>query len=122
MSKQTVKIKRYPILSFVGYLYKVFAVLAVIAAIGGTTLRFADLFFTPYYDRNYTEAWAQIALMLSMGGIIGLVCGTLGQIIDVILATNEYMRQIADQSARNTKILYAAHPDIVKNLNRVTTE
>lgn len=122
MSRQPVKIKRYPILSFVAYLYKVFAVLSVIAAIGGTALRFADLFFTPYQFRDYGAAWTQIALMLSVGGIIGLICGTLGQVIDVMLTTNEYMRQIAEQSAKNTKILYAAHPDIVKNINRVPTE
>ena len=115
MSKQPVKIRRYPILKLVGYLYKVFAVLAVVAAIGGTALRFADLFVTPYQSRDYGTAWAQIALMLIAGGITGLICGTLGQMIDVLLSTNEYMRQMVEMTQYEVSLLRKAiQPNQVK--------
>lgn len=100
MSKQPVKIKRYYILRGVGYLYKVLAVLSVLIALGGIGFLFINFVGLPNEERlapgRYSILWQQIIGSLLAGFLFCLLFGTLGQMIDVLLSTNEYMRQVVE--------------------------
>lgn len=126
MIRRRLSVKRYYILRAVGYLYRVFAVLSVLLALGGAGFLLINFVGLPDTERlaagRYNILWQQIIGALITGLLFGLLFGTLAQLIEVTLATNENTRQIAEAMTRQTKILYAAHPQVIQNLNRTDVQ
>lgn len=110
-----IQVKRYYILRGVGYLYKILAVLSVLIALGGIGFLFINFVGLPDAERlapgRYNILWQQIIGSLLVGFLFCLLFGTLGQLIDVVLATNDHTRQIVDALNRQNR-----------NVNRTATE
>lgn len=124
MTEQQIKVKRYYILRGVGYLYRVFAVLSVLIALGGIGFLFINFVGLPDSERllpgRYNILWQQIIGSLVTGFLFCLFFGTLAQLIDVTLSTNEHTRIMAEMVQRQTKILQVMHREATKD-NRVTS-
>lgn len=122
MNNQPIKVKRYYILRGVGYLYKVFAVLSVLIALGGIGFILIHFVGLPDSERlrpgSWNILWQQIIGSLVVGFLFALLFGTLGQLIDVMLSTNEHTRIMAEMVQRQTKILQAMQRDTTRE-NRI---
>lgn len=122
MNTQQIKVRRYYILRGVGYLYKVLALLSVLVALGGIGFLFVNFVGLPDVERlhpgRYNILWQQIIGSLVVGFMFALLFGTLGQLIDVMLSTNEHTRIMADMVQKQAKILQVMQRDGIRE-NRV---